>query len=106
MAVTTKGCASFGAPEVMPVKGTANEPELSSTLKLGIVSSVGGSLTGSTMTANVIQAESSFASTTITSMMHEPQASLGTARFRERLIPVPLIKIFVSGTIVSSEENT
>src|SRR5260221_12494072 len=55
-AVTLRGSASFGAPEVMPVRLTLNAGASSVTVTEGMTSSVGGSFTDVTVSVQVVLA--------------------------------------------------
>ena len=53
VAVIVRVCDSFAAPEEIPVRGTNCRPESSTSVRLEIVSSVGGSLTALTVTVKL-----------------------------------------------------
>ena len=105
MAVTVSVCGSLAAPELMPPRPTKCTPLSSPIDMAGIASSVGASLTGSTVSKNDRLVLPFSASVTVTVTVTLPDWLVAGSILTERLAPVPPRTIFASGNRFVFEET-
>src|SRR5438477_8671044 len=105
LAVTARLWISFDAPELIPVRAMVCSPASGFRVRLAIGSSVGGSLTGATLSRKDWLAIAPLVSVTVRVIVAVPNAFVAGKICKVRLLPLPPNTMFEVETSVGLDEE-